>query len=295
MIAVPLIRLQGITKRYGEQLAANDVSFDVAAGTVLGLLGRNGAGKTTTLSCALGLTAPTSGVALFNGARLNSTMLQRVAYVPETPALYGWMTLEQHIEMRRRLYPKFEPSRARALADTFDLSLRKPIRKLSKGGHTSAALSLAFAQNADMFFLDEPATGLDPYAQRVLLDTIVRACADGAAIVFSSHDISHVERVAEDIAIIDRGRIIIHENLEALRDSHKIVEAVFAQAPAASEISVYPNVLRVDIDGSLVRAYVKSDADAVAATLTSRGARSARVIDRTLEDLFLTATTERTR
>ena len=295
MIAVPLIRLQGITKRYGEQLAANDVSFDVAAGTVLGLLGRNGAGKTTTLSCALGLTAPTSGVALFNGARLNSTMLQRVAYVPETPALYGWMTLEQHIEMRRRLYPKFEPSRARALADTFDLSLRKPIRKLSKGGHTSAALSLAFAQNADMFFLDEPATGLDPYAQRVLLDTIVRACADGAAIVFSSHDISHVERVAEDIAIIDRGRIIIHENLEALRDSYKIVEAVFAQAPAASEISVYPNVLRVDIDGSLVRAYVKSDADAVAATLTSRGARSARVIDRTLEDLFLTATTERTR
>lgn len=295
MIAVPLIRLQGITKRYREQLAANDVSFDVAAGTVLGLLGRNGAGKTTTLSCALGLTAPTSGVALFNGARLNSTMLQRVAYVPETPALYGWMTLEQHIEMRRRLYPKFEPSRARALADTFDLSLRKPIRKLSKGGHTSAALSLAFAQNADMFFLDEPATGLDPYAQRVLLDTIVRACADGAAIVFSSHDISHVERVAEDIAIIDRGRIIIHENLEALRDSHKIVEAVFAQAPAASEISVYPNVLRVDIDGSLVRAYVKSDADAVAATLTSRGARSARVIDRTLEDLFLTATTERTR
>ena len=295
MTAVPLIRLQGITKRYREQLAANDVSFDVAAGTVLGLLGRNGAGKTTTLSCALGLTAPTSGVALFNGARLNSTMLQRVAYVPETPALYGWMTLEQHIEMRRRLYPKFEPSRARALADTFDLSLRKPIRKLSKGGHTSAALSLAFAQNADMFFLDEPATGLDPYAQRVLLDTIVRACADGAAIVFSSHDISHVERVAEDIAIIDRGRIIIHENLEALRDSHKIVEAVFAQAPAASEISVYPNVLRVDIDGSLVRAYVKSDADAVAATLTSRGARSARVIDRTLEDLFLTATTERTR
>lgn len=295
MTAVPLIRLQGITKRYGEQLAANDVSFDVAAGTVLGLLGRNGAGKTTTLSCALGLTAPTSGVALFNGVRLNSTMLQRVAYVPETPALYGWMTLEQHIEMRRRLYPKFEPSRARALADTFDLSLRKPIRKLSKGGHTSAALSLAFAQNADMFFLDEPATGLDPYAQRVLLDTIVRACADGAAIVFSSHDISHVERVAEDIAIIDRGRIIIHENLEALRDSHKIVEAVFAQAPAASEISVYPNVLRVDIDGSLVRAYVKSDADAVAATLTSRGARSARVIDRTLEDLFLTATTERTR
>lgn len=295
MTAVPLIRLQGITKRYGEQLAANDVSFDVAAGTVLGLLGRNGAGKTTTLSCALGLTAPTSGVALFNGARLNSTMLQRVAYVPETPALCGWMTLEQHIEMRRRLYPKFEPSRARALADTFDLSLRKPIRKLSKGGHTSAALSLAFAQNAEMFFLDEPATGLDPYAQRVLLDTIVRACADGAAIVFSSHDISHVERVAEDIAIIDRGRIIIHENLEALRDSHKIVEAVFAQAPAASEIAVYPNVLRVDIDGSLVRAYVKSDADAVAATLTSRGARSARVIDRTLEDLFLTATTERTR
>ena len=293
MTGVPRIRLQGITKRYGSDLAANDVSFDVAAGTVLGLLGRNGAGKTTTLSCALGLIAPTSGVALFDGKQLDPTMLQRIAYVPETPALYGWMTLEQHIEMRRRLYPKFAPNRARELADTFDLHLRKPIRKLSKGGHTSAALSLAFAQNADMFFLDEPATGLDPFAQRILLDTIVRACADGAAIVFSSHDISHVERVAEDIAIIDRGRLVIHENLEALRQTHKIVEAVFAQTPAMSEISLHPNVLRIDVDGSVIRAYVANDADAIAANLTSRGAHSARVIDRTLEDLFLTVTTER--
>jgi ABC-2 type transport system ATP-binding protein len=293
--AAPRIRLQGITKRYGAQLAADDVSFDVSAGTVLGLLGRNGAGKTTTLSCALGLIAPTAGVALFDGKPLDPTMLQRVAYIPETPALYGWMTLEQHIEMRRRLYPKFDPSRARALAESFDLNPRKSIRRLSKGGHTSAALSLAFAQNADMFFLDEPASGLDPYAQRILLDTIVRASADGAAIVFSSHDISHVERVAEEIAIIDRGRLIVHENLDALRDSHKIVEAVFAQIPAALDLAMYPSVTRIDIEGSLVRAHVASDAETVATDLTSRGAHAARIIDRTLEDFFLAATTERTR
>ena len=295
MIAVPRIRFAGITKRYGAQLAANDVSFDVPAGTVLGLLGRNGAGKTTTLSCALGLIAPTSGVALFDGKPLDRLMLERVAYVPETQALYGWMTLEQHIEMRRRLYPKFDPSRARALAASFDLNPRKPIRRLSKGGHTSAAISLAFAQHADIFILDEPASGLDPYAQRILLDTIVRASADGAAIVFSSHDISHVERVAEDIAIIDRGRLVVHENLDALRQSHKIVEAVFARAPLAADIAVHLGVTRVDVDGSLVRAHVARDADAIAALLTVRGAHSARVVDRTLEDLFLAATTERTR
>ena len=295
MIDLPRISLRGITKRYGAQLAASDVTFDVPAGTVLGFLGRNGAGKTTTLSCALGLVAPTSGIALFDGKPLDTTMLLRVAYVPETPALYGWMTFEQHIEMRRRLYPKFDPNRARALAETFEFNPRKPIRRLSKGGHTSAALSLAFAQNADILFLDEPASGLDPYAQRILLDTIVRASADGAAIVFSSHEISHVERVAEDIAIIDRGRIVMHANLDALRDSHKIVEAVFAQTPVHAEIAAMATVTRVDVDGALVRAHVTRDADAVAANLTSRGAHAARVVDRTLEELFLAATTERTR
>ena len=290
-----LIALRGMTKRYGPQIAVQDVNLDVAAGTVLGLLGRNGAGKTTTISCALGLTRPTSGWAFFDGSALDAITRGRVAYVPETPALYDWMTLDQHVEMRRRLYPSFEALRARALADAFETTRNKPIRRLSKGGRTAAALTLAFAQRADMLFLDEPASGLDPVAQRILLDEIVRAASDGAAILFSSHDISQIERVAEDVAIIDRGRVILNDNLDTLRRSHKIVEATFSVTPQTFDIATRTNVSHVDVDGALVRAYVDGGADEIVVALNRRGARSARVIDRTLEELFLAATTDRAR
>src|ERR1700694_1767496 len=195
-MATPLLDLQGITKSYGRQLAVDNVSLAVPAGTVLGLLGRNGAGKSTTIACALGLLAASAGRTLFAGAPLEWVARRRVAYVPETPALYGWMTLAEQIEMRRRLYPAFDTARAYALADLFAVSPRRPIRRLSKGGRTASAIVLAFAQNADMLLLDEPSAGLDPVAQRVLLDAIVRAAADGAAVLFSSHDLAQIERVA---------------------------------------------------------------------------------------------------
>jgi ABC-2 type transport system ATP-binding protein len=287
-----LIRLLGITKHYGAQVAVDSVSLDVAAGTVLGLLGRNGAGKTTTISCALGLSNMNAGVALFDGAPLDATTRGRVAYVPETPALYDWMTLDQHIEMRRRLYPAFDVDRARALAEALEMSRRKPIRRLSKGGRSAAALTLAFAQRADMLFLDEPASGLDPVAQRILLDEIVRAAADGAAILFSSHDISQIERVAEDVAIIDHGRVILHDNLDTLRRSHKIVEATFSVVPQTYDLATRTNVTHIDVDGPLVRAYVAGGADEIMVALSRRGAQSARVLDRTLEELFLAATSD---
>ncbi len=290
-----LIKVSGLTKHYGKQLALDDVSFEVPRGVVLGLLGRNGAGKTTTLSCALGLIAPSAGTALFDGSPLNPTVLSRIAYVPETSALYGWMTLDQHIEMRRRLYSAFDPERAHMLADAFDISRDKAIRRLSKGGQTSATLVLAFAQNADMLLLDEPSSGLDPVAQRILLDAIVRAAADGAAVLFSSHDLSQVERIAEDVAFIDRGRIVVHDNLDALRRSHKVVEAVFADPPQMRDLARQPNVRHIDVDGAFVRAYVEGGVDEMVLALSSRGAQSARVLDRTLEELFLAATTDGTR
>ena len=291
--AIPAIQIQGLTKRYGARVAVNDIHLDVPAGVVLGLLGRNGAGKSTTINCALGLIAPSSGTTLFAGVGLDVAMRGRVAYVPETPAMYGWMTLKAHIEMRRRLYRSFDPARAQALADRFEISTEKPIRRLSKGGRTAASLVLAFAQNADMLFLDEPCSGLDPVAQRVALDAIVSAASDGAALLFSSHDISQIERVAENVAIIDHGRIVINDNLETLRYSHKVVEAIFADPPQMIDLAIHANIARIDVKGKIVRAYVTGEANGIADALSSRGARSARVLDRTLEELFIAATTER--
>jgi ABC-2 type transport system ATP-binding protein len=224
---IPL-RISHLTKRYGNRFAVDDLSLDIERGTVFGLLGRNGAGKSSTIACVLGLIATTSGdVALF-GEPLQPRLFDRIAYVPEVNCLDAWMTVKQHVEFRRRCFSRFDRALMSDLIERFEIEPGRTLRKLSKGQRQSVALALAFAQRPDIMILDEPASGLDPVMQRRLLDTIVTGAADGVTVLFSSHQIGHVEQAAERIAIIDRGRLALEADVDDLRATRYIVEAVFA-------------------------------------------------------------------
>lgn len=224
---IPL-RIAHLTKRFGDRVAVDDLSLDVAQGTVFGLLGRNGAGKSSAIACVLGLASTTSGeVALF-GEPLHARSFDRIAYVPETNCLDLWMTTQQHIEFRRRCFSRFDRTLMTELMERFEVEPKRVIRDLSKGLRQAVALALAFAQRPELMILDEPASGLDPVIQRRLLDTIVSAAADGVTIVFSSHQIGHVEQAAERIGIIDRGRLVLESDVDELRAKRFLVEAVFS-------------------------------------------------------------------
>ncbi len=261
----PKLAIEHLRVHYRDVRAVNDVSFSVRPGCIFGLIGRNGAGKTTTFGCALGLLRPTSGTVLFDGSPLSPRTLADVAYLPETPALFGWMTPSQHVEFWRRLYPNFSITRAHELAEIFEVPLQRRVGRLSKGQQTAVGLMLAFAQGAQLLFLDEPASGLDPVLQHRLLNLIVDAGSEGVT-VFSSHQIGHIERAVEELAILDRGRVLLQGNLDELRERKKVVEAI--------------------VNGSLVRRAVDGDADAVALELSRGGAHSVRILDQTLEQLF---------
>jgi len=283
------ISIRNLTKSYGSFVAVNDFSAEVEAGTVFGLLGPNGAGKTTTFKCMLGLAKPASGTVLFDGQPMQPALFERLAYVPEKSVLYDWMTIGEHLEMQRRAFARFDAVRAKELLELFDLSDKKKVRSLSKGMRTATALCMAFANNPDILVLDEPTSGLDPVNQRAVLKLIIDASAQGKTIVFSSHQIGQVERAAENIAIMQKGKLLVGGSIDDLKSGWKIVEAIFDTDQFSTDgISRDPRVHRMERTGRILRLSVHTGADALVDELTKMGA-NCRAVDLNLEDIFLNA------
>src|SRR5579863_169443 len=282
------ITISNLRKIYGRSAAVDGLSLEIPGATVFGLLGPNGAGKTTTFKCMLGLARPTSGEIRYDGKILTPSMFERIAYVPERSVLYDWMTVEEHVEMNRRAFASFSSARAYELLTTFNVEKNKRARALSKGMKTAVMVALAFAQNAEILVLDEPTGGLDPINQRHVLSLMINEAAKGHSIVFSSHQIGQVERAAEQIAVIDRGRVVLQGLVDDLKGDRKIVEGIFPDtAYTLDGIASDARVARVDRTERIVRILVTAGADEIAARLSAAGAMGVRTLDLNLEDIFL--------
>jgi ABC-2 type transport system ATP-binding protein len=284
-----MISIEHLRKTYGTYAAVDDVSLSIPAGTVFGLLGPNGAGKTTTFKCMLGLARQTAGSVTFDGRPLVPEAFERIAYVPERTVLYDWMTIAQHVEMTRRAFKNFNARRAGELLAQFDLNPKKKVRTLSKGMKTATAIVLAFARDCDMLVLDEPTSGLDPLNQRAVLNLIIASAARGATILFSSHQIGQVERAAECIAILQRGRVVVNGSVDDLKSDRKIVEGILAADDSPFALNGDPRIARIDRNGRIVRLNALSDPDGLAVALGAAGAQGVRVVDLNLEDIFIQA------
>jgi len=161
------------------------------------------------------------------------------------------------------------------------------VRSLSKGQKTAVALMLAFSQQAEVLFLDEPSSGLDPLMQRRLLDLIVQAGADGITVIFSSHQIGQIERAAETIAIMDRGKIALMSNLDELRTSRKLIEARFTTVPKPNGLLTHAGVLTVEVYDNVLEVRTEGQVNSVVAAIEAMQPASLRVVDQSLEDVFL--------
>jgi ABC-2 type transport system ATP-binding protein len=284
------ISIKNLRKTYGPYVAVDDLSFEIPDACVFGLLGPNGAGKTTTFKCMLDLARATSGCVLYDGAPLVPETFEKIAYVPEHSVLYEWMTVAEHVEMQRRAYRGFNLKRAHELLAQFGIDLRKKARALSKGMRTATTVALAIAREADVLIFDEPTSGLDPINQRHVLNLIINESARGATVIFSSHQIGQVERAAERIAVIDRGRLALEGAVDDLKADRKIVEAILpSENFALNGLAGDPRILRLDRTGRIVRALTLHDASDVLAKFETLGASGLRIVDLNLEDIFLYA------
>lgn len=216
----PVFQLDNVTKRYGKQLALDDVSISSGPGTVVALLGENGAGKTTTLKILLGLTEPDSGSAKVFGLdsrRHGIEIRRRIGYVPEVPILYDWMTVEETGWFAAGFYPAHYLQRYRNLIHRFELPADRRVKDLSKGMRAKVGLSLAMAHEPELLVLDEPTSGLDSLVRREFLESMSDVAASGRTVILSSHQIGEVERVADVVAIIRDGKLMLLERLDELK------------------------------------------------------------------------------
>lgn len=216
----PVIRLDRVTKRFGAETALSEVSLEVPRGVVFAMLGENGAGKTTAIRIMLGLAEPTAGRAGVLGLSSQSQGLEirrRVGYVPERTTLYEWMTVDEIGWFTAGFYSgEFLPE-YRRLATQFGLPGGRKLKALSRGMRAKVVLSLALAHQPELLILDEPTSGLDALVRREFLESMVDRAAAGQTVFLSSHQIAEVERVADIVAILRKGKLVLAQRLDELK------------------------------------------------------------------------------
>lgn len=213
-----------VTKRYGSQLALRRFSLSSEPGSVVALLGDNGAGKTTAIRILLGLLEPTNGRSHVFGldSQANGQVIrQRVGYVPDRPALYEWMTIEQIGWFAAGFYADGFYQRFCEYVGQFGLPIDKKIKTLSKGMRSKVSLALCMGHEPELLVLDEPTSGLDPVVRREFLESMVDVAARGRTVLLSSHQIAEVERIADTIAIIRQGELLLVERLDKLKSEFR--------------------------------------------------------------------------
>lgn len=215
-----VIELANVTKRYANQTALDNVSLEVPPGVVFALLGENGAGKTTAIRLMLGLAEATSGqvrVLGLDSRREGYEIRRQVGYLPERPTLYEWMTAAEIGWFTAGFYGDGFEFEFRRLVEDFRVPLDRKLSQLSKGMRAKVALSLAMAHQPQLLILDEPTSGLDTMVRREFLESMVDIAAEGRTVLLSSHQIGEVERVADIVAIIHAGRVLLVDRLEDLK------------------------------------------------------------------------------
>ncbi|MBQ5950207.1 ABC transporter ATP-binding protein [Massilia sp. ST3] len=219
----PLIQLRGVAKHFGSKAVLQGLDWQVGAGQVVGLLGRNGAGKSTLLECLLGLRETDAGSALLYGEpvdRLSDATRARIGYVPQKAELFGWMTPVQLLDYFKALYPRWNGPKVEALLERwgFDPLMRaQPIHRLSGGEQQRLSIIRALAHDPELLVLDEPVSALDPAGRRAFLAELVDGVIErGTTVVFSTHILTDLERVALDVAFLKDGRISLQGGLDEL-------------------------------------------------------------------------------
>nr|BBH87975.1 multidrug ABC transporter ATP-binding protein [Thermosporothrix sp. COM3] len=290
------IAIDHLTVSYGTSQVLNNLSLEVPTGSIFGFLGANGAGKTTTIKILLGFRRPTSGSARVLGYDVVShhqEICQRVGYVSETNSLYDFLNIPQLCRLSRDLYRQWKQERVDHYIRLFALPLQKPIKQFSKGMKAQLALCLALGNDPDLLILDEPTTELDPVARQMFLSTLVKdVAAEGKTIFFSSHILSEVEAIADRVAVLHQGRIVLSEELDTLRDRQKMLCLIYEEQPPAEEITVLgrlPGVRALEREGRAVRLRVEGNTDTLIETIQARPytLRDLQVVAVRLDELLL--------
>ena len=288
-MTVPVVVFESVSRRFGKTVALDAVGFEVAPGSVLGLIGRNGAGKTTALRLALGTLWPDAGRIRTLGldpVRSGLEVASRVALLSEESALYPWMTIEEIVRFTAALHPRWDKTLAGRLAEDLDLDPAKRIRELSRGTRAKVALVVAVSARPELLLLDDPTAGLDPLVRREVLEGVLQAVShEGGAVVYASHLVHDVERVADRVIVLDGGTIRLVGELEDLKARIRRARAVFeGDAPSGDAV---PGAIEAFAQGRVLTVTADAGDGELEAALRTLGARDVAVESLALEEILV--------
>jgi ABC-2 type transport system ATP-binding protein len=245
-----MLEFNGVRRAYKKGVdVLNGVSFAVGPGEVVGLLGKNGAGKTTLIRIAMGMLEAREGTARVFGMDPREKPIEvkkQVGYVSEDQILPPFLRVGEVIDLHRGLFPGWDDDLARSLGEKFSLSPRAKVGTLSKGQARQVALLCAVSHRPKLLLLDEPAGGLDPAARREFLETSIQLLNDaGSTILFSSHHMTDVERMAGRVVMIHAGEILVDSDLDQLREDYSIALVPYANGNLTEKLMAHAECLAV--------------------------------------------------
>jgi ABC-2 type transport system ATP-binding protein len=221
-----MISVRELTKLYGDFTAVRSISFDVAAGEILGLVGPNGAGKTTTLRCLGGIIQPSAGTIAIAGHDMRTDSIaakHALAFIPDEPHLFDYLSVEEHLRFIARLYGVVDvETRLPVLLDELELSEKKRALpgELSRGMRQKLAIACGLLHDPSVLILDEPLTGLDPGGIRRMRQTIAGRAANGSAVILSSHLLNLVEELCTKLLVVRQGEHVAYGTIDEIIQAH---------------------------------------------------------------------------
>ena len=216
-MSTPLLEFTNVTKSYGNKQALSNVNFTLERGKIVGLLGPPGSGKTTIMKLINGLIQPTSGTVLINGAAPGIESKKAISFLPDRTYLNNWMKVRDTFDMFGDFYADFDRVKAEDMLKSLQIDGSAPLKSLSKGTLEKVQLILVMARKAQLYLLDEPIAGVDPAARDYILRTILNNYGEDSTILLSTHLITDVEKIFEQVLFIKNGQIDLQGNVDDIR------------------------------------------------------------------------------
>ena len=213
-----VLECKNLTKQYGHVTALEDVSFSIEPGRIVGLLGPNGSGKTTLIKLANGLLTPSEGELRVCGLLPGKESHACVSYLPERTSIPTWMTTNQLLDFYQDFYADFRRDAAEEMLQHLNIQPRQRVKQMSKGTREKVQLIMVMSRAAKLYLLDEPIGGVDPATRDYILSTIISNYNPEAAVVISTHLISDVEKVLDDVIFINQGRVMLQSSVDQIRE-----------------------------------------------------------------------------
>lgn len=227
---IPILQCNEVFKSYGRKSALNNINLSISSGKIVGLLGPNGSGKTTLIKLISGLLVPTKGEILINGLKPGVESKKVVSYLPDKNHLYEWMKISELIRFFDDFYSDFDKNKAMEMINRLGININDKFKSLSKGTKEKVSLTLIMSRNAKLYLLDEPIGGVDPAARDYILETIISNYNEDATIIISTHLISDIEKVLDEVILINNGEVVLTSTVDDIREKRGLsVDALFRE------------------------------------------------------------------